>query len=153
MWRLYLKSNRGFAIKSTVSSLIKSFDTNDSLFNLSKVRYINYERDVWYDPVNYPSEFHNFTTPLVHKRIEFQHERELRLFHYVEEAVNNEDYWKSQPIEYGQNMNTNLEELVHEIILAPSADEMIEIELKEILSEYQFVKPVMKSKLSLLPLY
>jgi len=151
MWRLYLKSTRGLAIKSNVLSLIKSFDGNSNSFNLSKVRYINYDTDVWYHPDEYPSEYYNFTTPLVHKRIEFRHETELRIFHHIEEPVNNEAYWNSQPIESGKNMVINLQELVHEIILTPTADIMVEKELQQILHKYGFDKPIKKSQLSTNP--
>ena len=81
MWRLYLKSNDGVAIKSTVSNLHKSFINTREKLICSKIRYLDYDKDIWYHETEFPYRSYNLYTPLIHKRIEFKGEEELRLLY------------------------------------------------------------------------
>jgi len=69
MWKLYLKSNEGIAIRSTFRRLRDSLkDTKPDVY-IGKVNYIDYEKD------NIPKDF---LSPFLHKRKSFDHEKELR---------------------------------------------------------------------------
>lgn len=70
MWGLYLKSNEGLAIQSTFNRLKKSLSKTDEKVYIGKVKYIDYEHQVIEDA--------NILSPFVHKRKNFEHERELR---------------------------------------------------------------------------
>ena len=50
MWRLYLDDNCGVTIKTTVKNLLNSFENTTEEIFCSKVRYIDYEEDIWSPP-------------------------------------------------------------------------------------------------------
>ncbi len=54
MWRLYLKTNEGVAIKTIVKNLRNSFDSFQEELFIGKVRYLDFDKDIWYDAVEYP---------------------------------------------------------------------------------------------------
>lgn len=70
MWRLYCRDNTGVAIQTTYKSLTDSISNNEDIF-MGKVSYIDYEKH------NFPDA--NLFFPVMHKRIAFSHENEVRL--------------------------------------------------------------------------
>ncbi len=70
MWRLYCGQAHGVAIQTTYEHLIGAIATEYETY-LGFVKYIDYERE-WFPDAN---AFH----PVMHKRIAFEHEREVRL--------------------------------------------------------------------------
>jgi hypothetical protein len=73
MWRLYSKGEGGIAILSTFVALLRSLDPAPQTIHIGKVNYIDYSTG-WFNEGN-------TLTPFLHKRISFQHERELRAIH------------------------------------------------------------------------
>lgn len=156
MWQLYLKSNEGVSIKSSVKKIINAFAKAPEGICISKVRYIDYDKDIWHHETEYPNgptNGYNFYTPLVHKRIEFKHETELRLLHDVKESVNDIQFWCKQKFEKGMMISVDLNILIDEIIIPSTADEHIENKIKDLLNKYKLDKAVIKSKLSSEPIY
>lgn len=153
MWQLYLKTNEGVAIQTTYQKLHDSLSHNSDEIFLSKVRYINYESDIWGHDTEYPvNEFYAYT-PIIHKRIAFAHERELRVFQEIQDATLNEGYWDNQPIKTGKNIPVNLETLVDKIILPPNADSEVEQKVKDILKKYNLTFDIEHSRLNGQPVY
>lgn len=70
MWRLYCPGNNGVAIQTTYAKLVQSADSDPFLY-VGCVTYIDYESQV------FPSN--NSLYPVMHKRISFAHEKEVRL--------------------------------------------------------------------------
>jgi len=70
MWRLYCPNNNGVAIQTSYSKLVESV-ANDSELYIGRVTYIDY------DSQTLPSG--NLFYPVMHKRISFAHEQEVRL--------------------------------------------------------------------------
>lgn len=70
MWRLYCPDNSGVALQTTYSKLVDSIQ-NDIFCYIGCVTYIDYESDGF--PPN------NAFYPVMHKRISFAHEQEVRL--------------------------------------------------------------------------
>lgn len=70
MWRLYLRSNEGVAIKSTFQRLRDCFCDEEREIYIGLVDYVDYEHYEW--PVN------NYFYPFLHKRKSFEYEKELR---------------------------------------------------------------------------
>ena len=70
MWRLYGRNGNGIAIQSTYQELVHAIAGEDDVY-LGYVKYIDYEKE-WFADANI---FH----PIMHKRIAFSHEREVRL--------------------------------------------------------------------------
>lgn len=70
MWRLYCPGNNGVALQTSYSKLVKSIE-NDSELYIGRVTYIDYESQ------GFPLD--NVFYPVMHKRISFAHEQEVRL--------------------------------------------------------------------------
>ncbi len=70
MWRLYCPNNGGVAIQTTYERLVASVES-DPFCYIGSVTYIDYESQGF--PLN------NFFYPVMHKRISFAHEQEVRL--------------------------------------------------------------------------
>jgi hypothetical protein len=71
MWRLYCGQAHGVAIQTTYRHLVDAIDTQYEMY-VGLVKYIDYDRE------SFPSI--NVYLPAMHKRIAFEHEREIRLF-------------------------------------------------------------------------
>jgi hypothetical protein len=153
MWRLYLKSNEGVAIQSTVSKLIQSFsDFNEEIY-MSKIRYIDYEQDIYFDEQDYPIDSYNLISPIVHKRKAFSHESELRIFQMINDAVDDAEYWNKQPNNLGINIACNLNKLVDSIILPPTSDSIVYDKVKSLLDRHLLTFSIKKSTLDDEPIY
>lgn len=70
MWRLYCGNGNGIAIQTTYETLIGAIEHEYEIY-VGCVKYIDYERE-WFPDAN---AFH----PVMHKRLAFAHEREVRL--------------------------------------------------------------------------
>lgn len=70
MWRLYCPGDNGVAIQTTYGKLVESID-HDRWLYIGHVTYIDYELGGF--PLN------NLFYPVMHKRISFAHEQEVRL--------------------------------------------------------------------------
>jgi hypothetical protein len=153
MWRLYLDSNDGIAIKTTIEKLINSFVETQEEIYISKVRYLNYETDIWYDARQYPIESYNMFIPLVHKRAEFKQEEEVRLIHSLKTDLEWDEYWNSQPYSNGKNISVNVNNLIGSIYMPPTCDEGQIGKVQKIVDKYNFDFKILKSGLSNNPYY
>lgn len=153
MWRLYLKTNEGVAIQSSFKRLYTSLQKNSEELYISKVRYIDYENGIWYDPKEYPYKGYNVITPIVHKRIEFKHENELRVFREIKEVPTNPEYWESQSNQIGKNISCEIDVLIDKIILPPTSEEDVLQKVSVLLSKHGLKKDIVKSKLDSNPIY
>lgn len=153
MWRLYLDSNEGVAVKTTIQDLTNSFLETENIINISKVRYLNYEKDIWYDANVYPVKSYNMFIPLIHKRIEFKQEEEIRLIHSLNTDINLDNFWASQPSSTGINIPVNVKTLINEVYVPPTSDDTQIQKIKEIMEKYKFNFSLLKSGLSYQPYY
>jgi len=152
MWRLYLKSNEGVAIKTTVHKLLKSFSNTPEKIYCSKVRYLDYENDTWYDKTEYPYISYNMFIPIVHKKVEFKQEAEIRLINEIE-TDDLDKFWKRQPNQKGKNINVEVENLIDTVYSSPTSDKYQIKKIREIVSKYNFDFNIEKSELSNEPYY
>lgn len=70
MWGLYCGQSGGVAVQTTYQLLVDSIVDQPDVY-IGKVKYIDYERE-WFPEAN-------TYAPVMHKRIAFAHEREVRL--------------------------------------------------------------------------
>lgn len=70
MWRLYCGHGHGIAIQTTYGNLVNSIEKEYDVY-IGRVKYIDYERE-WFPDAN---AFH----PVMHKRLAFAHEQEIRM--------------------------------------------------------------------------
>lgn len=76
LWSLYLKSDEGCAVRTTVGKLkrcLTTYEEND--IQLGAVHYIDYGKDGFRSDKN---RGQNLLSPFVHKRLSFKHEQEVR---------------------------------------------------------------------------
>lgn len=80
MWKLYLQSPEGIAIRSDHDTLCLALERSPLKIRTTKVKYVDYERATI--PIG------NIFFPFVHKRMSFSHENELRAIVWSFEDVN-----------------------------------------------------------------
>lgn len=153
MWRLYLKDNEGVAIQTNTSRIYHTIDAIPEKVGMSKVRYIDYDKEIWYHATEYPQTSYNLYTPLIHKRAEFRHESEFRLFIDVGEAVENMSYWESQSNHKGRLVNVYLQDLIEKIYFPPTADSQAISLVKKVCKTFSYNFEFVQSKLSFEPMY
>jgi len=71
LWRLYLKSNEGIAIQTNLERFKKSFNVEEGDIYIGKINYIDYDKDYF----NYETFSYDI---LLHKRLSFSYEQEIR---------------------------------------------------------------------------
>lgn len=74
MWRLYCPGDSGVAIQTTYSKLVRSIESDPYCY-IGRVTYIDYESEAF--PTN------NMFYPVMHKRISFEHEGEVRIVKHL----------------------------------------------------------------------
>lgn len=149
MWKIFLNTNNGIAIKSTVGDLIKSLDNSEDEVHIGKVYYRDFEK-VTFDELMFESQNRLFegrggsVSQFNYKRISFEHEKELRLFYIdmpIPHAIKNGI--PREPITH-KHIDINISELINEIVIAPFADawfkEMIENLIKKLNLNFKITK-------------
>lgn len=153
MWRIYLKTNEGVAIQTTVKKLTESFINSPLNLYLSKIRYINFNKDIWYHHIDYPHSTYNLYTPFVHKRVEFKHEQECRVLHEINSSNQLPTYWDFQNNNIGHFIQVDANNLIERVILSPTSDENVRLKVENLLTKYSLNKQIDKSKLNDKPIY
>ena len=136
MWRLYAGKGIGIAVKTTFESLMESLSPGwiedpHHIFMAGRVSYVDYAIDDI--PVLYGM-------PLFYKRKSFSHEKEVRIASFANESESGN----------GGTWHVNLEELIHEIVVSPFAEEwasQIAVETTRRFNE-SFVPRIRKSEIA-----
>lgn len=139
LWRLYLKSNEGVAIRSTRQRLGASFiDSELSVWSVP-VQYIDYTSD---DPP-VPTRM----APFRYKRKSFEHEKELRSIIYsnIQDEVGN---IIPPPEGIGIRVKADLNQLLETVYVAPTSPDWFYDLTKRICENYGVAAQVVRSSLS-----
>lgn len=115
LWRLYTGSNEGVAIRSTYSKLLNVIRNDDELF-IGCINYIDYDLQR-FDNLLWPAG-QNILQPVMHKRLAFAHEREIRMVkfplnHWMAEA--------DRPV--GLIASVDVIDLIEGVFISPYAPE------------------------------
>ncbi len=137
MWSLYLKDNEGVAIKTNLSRLSNALNASKINIYGSKVRYINYDTAIFHHPTEFPYKYYSTLTPLFHKKIEFLHEKEFRLFNWDGDREK-EGYWGTQSEHKGELIPTDVLSLVETVVFHPKADDSTKSKYRELAEKYGF---------------
>jgi hypothetical protein len=138
LWKLYLKSNEGIAIKSTRNKIHESIiDKEYPLFSLL-VKYIDYKMD---DPP-VPTRI----APFRYKRKSFEHEREMRAV-ILTEAVDSEGNLKMPVAENGLKVSVDFNLFVDSIWIAPTAPAWFIELVKSVCNQYEIKSEIFISSL------
>ncbi|MGG3641453.1 hypothetical protein ABES38_08745 [Bacillus gobiensis] len=139
MWDLFLKTNEGIAIQTTVGKLMDSFNDAEEDILISKVHYIDLDKELM--PEGY------LIYPFIHKRKSFMHEQEIRAIH-----IDLGDFDRLPPhYEFGKNIKVNLDVLIERIYVAPDAPKHFGELVNYITKKYDLDKPIQHSTLYELP--
>lgn len=154
MWDAYIKDGKGLLIQTTAKKLQLCFEETDKFIYASKVRYIDFEKESWYHHNEFSYKGYNFYTPVIHKKKEYLHEQEYRLFFEVNDTgAESEEYWKNQKSEKGMFISVDVSKLIERIILPPESDSIFKEKILEVISKYGYSFPVEFSKLDNNPIY
>jgi len=144
MWKTYASKNdnisaKSIAIQSTIGRLKNSFHKTIENILISEVKYVDY------DTLEPENRFLNIGRPntlelFFLKRKEFKLEQELR-------AVINQAFAKHKS-EIGINVKCNLNRLIVKIVLSPTSNEALLINVEKIIKRFGFKFKVIKSELS-----
>ncbi|HFK1481124.1 TPA: DUF2971 domain-containing protein [Bacillus cereus] len=133
MWDLYLKNGDGVAIQSTIMNFKNSLNKTDKEIYLGKVDYIDYDKDLISNDIY---------APYTHKRISFDHEKEVRAVYAVPYSDNIEPLF-----EFGVPIECDVEILIEKIHISPTAPDWFEELVRSVCKKYGLDKKITKSKL------
>lgn len=144
MWSLYLKSNEGIAIQTTISRLKKSI-VDDHPIYIGRVKYIDYEMD-YINP-------NNFLGAFTHKRKSFEHEKEVRALVFKPPTSELNLDFSQETISFGLPIKVDLKMLIEKIYIAPNAPTWIVELVKSILKRLGHKFEVNQSQLTKAPIF
>lgn len=152
MWKIFLDTKNGIAIKSTVGDLIKSLEVSPEDIFISKVYYRDFDKVTFNELMNEEQNklfdgrggsLNQFN----YKRISFEHEKELRLCHAdlpIPHTI--KGGIPREPLSH-KRIDVVLNNLVKEIVIAPFADEWFESLVLQLIEKLNYKFEVTKSEL------
>jgi hypothetical protein len=153
MWNLYLKSDEGIAIQSTYRKLKDSI-TDEEPFYLGLVDYRDYETEA-IDSLFIPHCFHAFFS----KRRSFVHEREVRALVSMiptrtwPKMLTLSDFETTQTISGGIRLKVDLDLLIENIYVAPTAPDWFSDLVQSVAKRYGYTFHVRHSRLNEDPIF
>jgi hypothetical protein len=136
MWKLYLQSPEGIAIRTDHDALCQTLEASPLKARTSLVSYIDYDKTV--------IPFGNLFFPFLHKRLSFSHEHELRAVIWSKEDVN-ESQVASDASFITVNVVTN--NLIKAIHVSPTAPKWFGELVEQLVKRYGLRCPVERSSL------
>ena len=153
MWKIYSGEHPGVAIKTSFRSLSQSFVCNDTIF-IGRVKYVDY--------VTASIPRLSDLTPFLHKRKSWEYENEVRAIN-IDLPLPPGLFDPSIPLEpldlskakhdVGTYREVDLSVLVHELIVAPSAEDWFLKLVRSVAARYGLLVPVNRSSQDEAPLW
>ncbi|MGM3216748.1 hypothetical protein ACSQ5K_16440 [Pseudomonas sp. PhalM4] len=143
MWKLYLSSREGVAIKTRFSRLKSSFIDCSPEVLIGEVQYIDYDKS--------HVDFNNMFCPFLHKRMSFEHEREVRALVWRSDLVGQGLNYINESFGYGVSVSCNLDILIEEVYVAPTSPQWFRELVASMLNRFELKAPVRQSRLDELP--
>ena len=138
LWKIYSDFNKGIMIKSSISKLEKAFELVEIKIQLSEIHYLDHQKDKMLDG--------NMNYPVIHKHEAYNFEDEVRLIHLIKQSYWEMD-WSKEEVEEGIYINTNLNELIEEVVIGPYSPKWFYELIQNISDKYKLNKPIKKSLL------
>lgn len=137
MWRLYSKSDEAIAVQSTFSKLSAALPDN---VYLGVVLYVDYDKT--------PIPMGNTFWPYVHKRLSFEHEREVRAV--MASAPGEGDLFDHSrvPQSIGELVPVSLSDMLESIYVAPYCGAWYSDLVLKVTERFGLKLPVKKSRLA-----
>ncbi|KQT96987.1 hypothetical protein ASG68_08500 [Rhizobium sp. Leaf453] len=162
MWKMYAEDSFGIAIVSDVDRITRALAGSPLSIQCGMVDYIDYDTETL--------DLGNAFTPTITKRLSFSHEREVRLLYWDhtlgEEQVamlwggeprvmwmpkSHDDHAKIDP-PAGKTFQCDLDILIKEVRIAPTAEPWFEAAVRAFCKAAQFDKPIIKSDMTRSPM-
>lgn len=150
MWKLYLKSNEGIAVRSTVKRLQHAI-TDEKQVYIGLIEYIDYKNQ----GIDRRNKFH----PFLRKRLSFEHEKELRAIIQEipydgdpEDPTTGIDY-SLETIAHGLNVKVDVEELIESVYVSPDSPEWLFVLIESVVKRYGYNFEVKQSEINVSPLF
>jgi len=154
MWRIYADARRdqhGVAIWSTAGQIHRALANCSEEVHSSRVRYIDYQREVFHKPGEYEHGTWNIMVPLVHKHSHgYVDEKEFRLLHCHSGAGNPNEWWTQFKNCKGHKIRVDLSELISGIVMSPFATTEQRDEVRSLCVNKGVFAPVQFSQRSML---
>ena len=141
MWKLYTSNNQSVAIQSTFKKLTQNITDKTTVY-ASLVKYIDYDKEL------IPMD--NVMQPYVHKRISFEHELRV-LISDLPKNLTPQSFEQIKNV--GKNIEVDLNMLIENVYVAPSAPLWFKELAKSVTKKYDLPKNVIDSKLDERPLF
>ncbi len=142
MWKLYLQSPEGIAIRTDHDTLTAALEKSPLIIRTTMVRYVDYDR--------VSIAFGNLLFPFVNKRLSFAHETELRAIIWSMEGENKPqipDETTLVPVDIVP------QDLVKSVHVSPTAPNWFGHLVEQLLKRYTLTIPVVRSGLYDRPTY
>ena len=136
LWRVYVGTRDGVAVRSTFGRLARSLDAEERPVHIGRVEYIDYDND------SIPED--HVLHPFVYKRRSFDYERELRAVTQIPAA---------DDAPAGLLVPCDLKALVTAIRVSPAAEPWFASLVRSVLKTYGLNVPVEESDLLADPVY
>lgn len=142
MWDLYASASGSIALQSTFARLR---DALPSEAFVGAVQYVDY--------ANFFIPEHNSLAPYVHKRLSFEHEREIRAI-IQRLPTDGEEILVGKPNpDPGVAIEVELSDLLEQIVVAPTSPSWFAELVVEVTGKYGLTVPVIRSQLEERPVY
>jgi hypothetical protein len=152
MWKLYLKSDEGIAIRTTFADMKRAFAETPDVVYPALVKYIDYQKET------YPLD--NGLFSVVHKRKSFEHECEMRLIWWALASANADVTSKENQRRYEQEYShpiraipSKMECLIKQIYVSPTSADWFGDLVRDVAKRYSLPCAVVKSDLYADPLW
>lgn len=146
LWAMYASESDGIAIKTNLASMKNSFLQNTGSILIGEMEYCDFAT---------PEEFpQNVLKTIYRKRIEFTHEKEVRLqtrYNTSGDSQARDEVSKGIALEKLPAyvpMKCDIHSLISEIIIAPFAPEWAFAAIKSIAEKYELTCPIERSTLA-----
>ncbi len=140
MWKIFLRTNNGIAIKTTVDRFKNAINNTEDDIYISEVRYKDFDETTFEDLRSENRISNNDRDSAVnqftYKRISFSHEKELRAF-FVDMPIPfpNSTIPYRPPLDF-KKIKVDLNHLIEEIVIAPFADVWFESLVEKVILRY-----------------
>lgn len=148
MWRIY-SENTGVAIKTNARKLIECItDARKNDVKMNSVIYMDFEKC---DPVHVQVSEENNYAPLFKRRC-FEHEREVRLYYYLDLSFSEiEEKKNTNSMPRGIELDIDPDILIEEVYVSPYARETYEKSVRAIMKSFGYGDQKVKNSTLLAP--
>lgn len=152
MWKIFLETKNGVALKSTVGDIINALAVAKDDVHIGEVYYRDYSKVTFWELMNeeqnkIPGGPGSSLNQFNYKRLSFEHEKELRLYHVDTPIPHAQKGIEPREPLTEKRIAIDVDTLVNEIVVAPFAEEWFVKLVSQLVSRLERNFPVTQSDL------